>query len=298
MPFSWTILPLLFVAAFALSTWLEPRFEAWAGPRAKSDILSVALGDSRRLFAKHLYVKADAYFHSGYYPTVFDNAPRSEKLHIANGQSKHEQEEASHLGQPRDWIDRFSRHFYPSTHRHLGEKQPCSHEGKCDHDHGEDKGQRSGEERELLPWLKLSAQLDPQRPETYVVAAYWLRSRLGKIDEAEQFLRAGLRANPRHYEMLLELGRIYYEDRKQIGRARNLWELGVKSWREKETHPEEDLLVYEQLLGQLARLEEEEKNYSQALIYLEALKTVSPIKHDVQKWIDDVKQKMARPTKP
>src|SRR6185436_2706832 len=226
MPFSWTILPLLLVSVFSLSAWLEPRFQAWSGSRTKSnDILSVALGDSRRLFAKHFYVKADAYFHSGYYPTIFDNAPRSEKLHMASGQSGHKEDAASALAhEPRDWIDRFSRHFYPSTHRHLGEKQACGHEHdhgeKCEH-HDEESG---GEERELLPWLKLSAQLDPERPETYVIAAYWLRSPLGKIDEAEQFLRTGLQANPGNYEILFELGRIYYANRKQTARARNVWE--------------------------------------------------------------------------
>jgi len=46
-------------------------------------------------------------------------------------------------------------------------------------------------EREILPWLRLSAELDPQRVETYTVAAYWLRN-MGKIAEAEQFCtRAG-----------------------------------------------------------------------------------------------------------
>src|SRR6185503_281814 len=98
MPFSWTILPLLVVGVFSLSTWLEPQFQAWSGSRTKSnDILSVALGDSRRLLAKHFYVKADAYYHSSYYPTIFDNAPRSEKLHMASSQSGHHEDAASGL---------------------------------------------------------------------------------------------------------------------------------------------------------------------------------------------------------
>ena len=49
-----------------------------------------------------------------------------------------------------------------------------------------------GNEREILPWLRLSAELDPQRVETYTVAAYWLRA-VGKMVEAEHFLREGLR---------------------------------------------------------------------------------------------------------
>src|SRR6266853_5999216 len=101
--------PVLGLAAFALATSLEPWFQSWAGNRAKSaDVLSVALGDSRRLFAKHFYVKADAYFHSGYYPTIFDNHPASGQIHMAAaagaGQENHE-EGTDFLGKPKDWLD-------------------------------------------------------------------------------------------------------------------------------------------------------------------------------------------------
>ena len=78
-----------------------------------------------------------------------------------------EEEGADFLGQPKDWIDSFSRHFYPSEHRHLGEHKGGHHEGE---------NEESGRERELLPWLKLAATLDPERPETYIVASFWLRT--------------------------------------------------------------------------------------------------------------------------
>ena len=32
------------------------------------------MGDSQQLFANHFFTKADVYFHSGYYPSVFDQA--------------------------------------------------------------------------------------------------------------------------------------------------------------------------------------------------------------------------------
>ncbi len=293
MHLAWTI-PLLFVTAFSLSTWLQPWFANWSGSRSKStDILTVALGDSRRLFAKHFYVKADAYFHSGYYPTIFDDQPDNGKLHMAGSRSGSPQEEgADFLGPPRDWVDRFSRHFYPSTHRHLGGgKEAHERHGAGEH-HEEGEEESHGEERELLPWLKLSAELDPQRVETYVVASYWLRSRLGSVDQAEVFLRQGLQSNPGHYEILFELGRIYYENRKDPARARNVWELALKDWREKQAaHADPELLVYDQILGQLSRLEEEQKNYPKAIAYLEELKSVSPSKAYVEKWIEDVKKK-------
>ena len=60
-------------------------------------------------------------------------------------------------GRPKDGIERFGRHFFPTIHTHL-------------HD---------GNEREILPWLKLSAEMDPTQIETYVTASYWLRTTLG-----------------------------------------------------------------------------------------------------------------------
>jgi tetratricopeptide (TPR) repeat protein len=285
---SWIPVVFLLAAAFSLSTWLQPWFANWSGNRSKStDLLSVALGDSRRLFAKHFYVKADAYFHSGYYPTIFDTKPDGgDALHMSGGAGNHD-DIGDFLGEPRDWIDRFSRHFYPSAHRHLGEGGEHH-----DDDGGHDAG---GEQRELLPWLKLSAQLDPERPETYVVAAFWLRSQLNNSAQAEQFLRQGLQANPGQYEILFELGRIYDENRKDPNCARNVWELALKDWRARQAAGENpQFLVYDQLLGHLARVEEQQQNYAQALVYLKELRTVSPNPLSIDKWMDELKQKLQK----
>ena len=46
-------------------------------------MLGVLLGDGRRMFANHFFVKADAYFHSGFYPTVFDNREAFQTPHMA-----------------------------------------------------------------------------------------------------------------------------------------------------------------------------------------------------------------------
>lgn len=288
----------LLLLAFGLTTWLDPWFQNRAGAQAKSaDVLTVALGDSRRLFARHFYVKADAYFHSGYYPSIYDAKPDQDKLHMAaNAGAGHDEQEQGmdFLGKPKDWIDAFSRNFYPSSHRHIGDDEDCGHDHKdgepCTHKH-EDK-KPGGEERELLPWLQISALLDPERVETYIVASYWLRSQLGKVNEAEQFLRQGLRANPGDPELLFELGRIYYENRKDVFRARNVWELALKKWREKEAGElERDIFLYAQILGRLAHLELEEKNYSKSLEYYKALKEVSPYKEFIQKAIEEVQAK-------
>jgi len=206
------ILLLLAAACFSLSTILQPRATLWSGRHDSGNVLKVLLGDGRRLFANHFFVKADVYFHSGYYPSVFDQAQAPKDSHHMTSkegsQTEEEHEKAMNfLRPPKDWIERFGRHFLITEHTHLA----------------------GGNEREILPWLRLSAELDPQRVETYTVAAYWLRN-MGKISEAEQFLHEGRRANPDSPEILFELGRLYYESEHDAARSRNVWELALRKW--------------------------------------------------------------------
>jgi tetratricopeptide (TPR) repeat protein len=268
--------------------------------------VQVALGDGRRLFARHFYTKADAYFHNGYYPSIYDRRSTTETLHLAAGTSAgalpHEEEE-DFLGAPKDWIDRFGRHFFPTQHRHLGEKTDagCAHGHtpgeSCtpDHEHcehgahpaGGDEG--SGEERELLPWLRAAASMDPERIETYLVASFWLRSKLHRDDAAEQFLREGLRANPNHCELLYELGRIYQENRKDNARARNILELAATQWQRQESGKKDPaVFVYAQILAALMQLEWDEKRYDRALEHVHALERVSPYHDGMKRWKDDI----------
>lgn len=284
---------LLLVASVCFSTWLQPWFQRWERDKS-GDVLTVALGDSRKLFARHFYVKADAYFHNGYYPTIYDARTEGE-LHMASGTSgtrEDHEKEMDFLGKPRDWIDRFSRHFFPSVHTHLGEEE-CEH-CKHGHDHDHEARQESaGLEREMLPWFKLAATLDPERPETYVVASFWLTKKLGRIPEAEQFLREGLRANPNSFEILHEMGRVAYDHRKDIPRARNLWVLGLENLRKADPAVRSaELLLHCNLLGNLGKLEQEQNNNAAALRYFTELKTISPFKEQVQAWIDYVQPRL------
>src|SRR5438270_7198517 len=172
------ILFFLVGACFSLATILQPRAAAWSARHDSGNVLKVLLGEGRRLFANHFFVKADVYFHSGYYPSIFDQAqgPKDTRHLTSEEGSEIDQEHdkaMNFLGKPLDWAERFGRHFLVTEHTHLS----------------------GGNEREILPWLRLSAELDPQRVDTYTVASYWLRN-MGKVTEAEHFLREGLRANP------------------------------------------------------------------------------------------------------
>jgi hypothetical protein len=135
------MLVFLFTACFALATWLEPRYEARATTRSP-DLMGALMGDSRRMFANHFFVKADAYFHSGFYPTIFDNQESFKTAHMAADadalKSHNQGEETEFMGKPRDIIEDFTRHFLPSTHTHLDEggaqglKKPGSDLGEAD----------------------------------------------------------------------------------------------------------------------------------------------------------------------
>ena len=306
----------LFVSCFTAATALVPRFAAREGSQpGRGDLLSVFLGDSRKLFAQHFFLKADAYFHSGYYPSIFDFKGETKNqgdVHLVSeqhsegdnpahgaheGHEEHEQEskpgkqpehdhaksdgeghdhdhddELKFLGKASNWIERFGRHFFPSEHSHL--------DGVA------------GEE-EILPWLRLAAELDPYKAEVYTVAAFWLRSKLGKADEAVQFLREGWSLNPNSHQILCELGKAFAENRHESSKARNILELAIVKWRQAEAgKPVPDLFGLQQVLTALVRLDESEGLWSEGVRHLEILRTVSPNPEKIESLLRDFRSKL------
>ncbi len=299
MPSPTLILVLLFAASFTLATQLCAWREQSAHHKTKSgSVLETLMGDSRRLFANHFFTKADVYFHSGVYPSIFDEAQRARKTALQQGayatEAKEPPEHASEnhkdhhehddsdavtglFGKPRDWLEAFGRHFLPTAHTHLSQ----------------------GNEREMLPWLKWAAELDPNQVETYTVTAYWLRSRMGKVKEAEAFLQEGLRANPDSFEILFELGRLREEDHKDTFRARNLYELALKKWEASEAGKKEpDNFTLMQITMHLARLEERAGRLPEAIRYLGMLEPVSPHPESIRAQIAELKARVASGTAP
>src|ERR1700722_20376384 len=98
----WLLLALL-VSCFSLAAHLQPQFRLmqlndertkWVVDlhsqlrplrfsRADGDLFKVAIGDSGKMFANSFYVKADEYYHSGYYPTIFDDNTAFKTAHMA-----------------------------------------------------------------------------------------------------------------------------------------------------------------------------------------------------------------------
>ncbi|MGO8741516.1 MAG: tetratricopeptide repeat protein [Limisphaerales bacterium] len=272
------VLALVLTVCFTLATGIEPRAATWSN-RAKSDnVFSLLFGDGRRLFANQFFTMADVYFHSGYYPSVFDLREEGQKeiVEESHGHTDSPEDEIKEdfLGKPKDWIDRFGRRFRITKHTHLG----------------------GGNEREMLPWLRLAADLDPQKIETYTVGAYFMRQHLNRPREAEAFLREGLRHNPNSYEILFELGRLYDENDHDTDRARDVWRLALYNWSKDPEAVKDNKLAFEEITVHLARLEREAGNWQQAINWFQAAQKVSPDPNALQQRIDEIKKKMAAQT--
>lgn len=302
--------------AFTLATAVEAEFKHSSSAENDKGALSKILGEGRRLFSGQAVEMADVYMHSGYYPSIFDQREqrgskaieteeedhshhkhdengkcvRDKQDHTAHkhdehgncrheegedaGESEHERA-MSFMGRPRDPLDAFIRNFRITEHSHL----------------------EKGEEREMLPWLRLAIELDPQAIDTYTVASYWLRRSLKRVEDARDILREGILNNPRSYELLFSMGQIYQQEDKNVSKARNIWLAALRYWKEQSAEEKESSrIMFSRILSNLAHLESDAGNLELAVKYFEMAKTVSPIADGIQKQIDEIKARMTGAT--
>lgn len=293
VPSLW-LLALLLAVCFTLATVFVPRAAWWNDvPRAadwntgrsqSENVFKLVLGEGRRLFGNEMFDMADAYFHSGYYPSIFDK-PVTEHDVAERTAGKTEDEGSTSddfLGPPPDWIAALDRRFVPNRHTHLNSGGPSGN-------------MKSAEVQEILPWLKLATDMNPQFIRAYRVGYYWLR-RLHKPEEARDFLFEGLHNNPGNSELLFDLGWLYQEDFHDTNRARNVWMAGLRCWETLNANARantEVQLAHEETAMNLAHLEANEGHWPQVIKYLKIVKQVSPDPDAIQKQIDEVEKKMA-----
>src|SRR6185295_15618375 len=99
-----------------------------------------------------------------------------------------------------------------------------------------------------------------------------------------------LRNNPRHYELLYELGVIYNDEYHDPDRARNLWLGALSRWRDQDVKARvASAEVYGKVTANLGRLEDSAGNWKLAIHYLEMAKEISPQPGALQKQIDDIR---------
>lgn len=285
---------LLSAVCFTLATSFVPRAAWWndvnhaadwnKGQSQSENVFKLLLGDGRRLFANELFVMGDVYFHSGYYPSIFDRQETDRDVaDPAHGQADDSNSTSDDfLGPPKDWIEALDRHFVPNRHTHLSSGGATGHA-------------KASTVQEILPWMKLSAEMNPQMIDSYTVGSYWLRVVLHKPDEAREFLFEGLRANPGNPELLFDLGRLYEESYLDTNRAVNVWKAALRSWQGESEQLKTNTLSQfqcDEITVSLARAEENQGHFPEAIHFFEIAKTVSPTPEDIQPEIDRIRQKI------
>src|SRR3954471_19196798 len=88
-------LVLLLVACFSIATSVDPRVSSGKG-RQDGGFLTSFLGEGRKLFSNHFFTRSDVYFHSGYYPSMFDQKALHEENHLAEGAGARESKNIPH----------------------------------------------------------------------------------------------------------------------------------------------------------------------------------------------------------
>lgn len=180
--------------ASAIACKVDIYEQAYATDHQASDVpvFMRFLGEGRSIVSSMSVLKADLYFHGGV--GHFDDEHEGG---LALGEEEHEaceHPEDHKLPEPNPYnlLFRLSRAIGVTEHIHL----------------------QGDQIKEIIPWLYYAAEVDPHNVQAYVLTGFYLCSRLGKVDEGIDFLREGLKKNPESWEIYAELGRIYFQYRK------------------------------------------------------------------------------------
>lgn len=83
--------------------------------------------------------------------------------------------------------------------------------------------------RQIMPWLSLSIRLDPHNVDAYLTTAYWLRTALGSVEQADRLLVEAQRNNPGDYRVLNERARLCF-GRADDATAAGLLDSALRLW--------------------------------------------------------------------
>jgi tetratricopeptide (TPR) repeat protein len=132
-----------------------------------------------------MVLKAESYFHGG---TERDFSWEDEEGREREGAIADDAEHAHEEPAPTDWPAQINSRVKTHEHYHL----------------------KQNEQKEILPFLFMATQLDPYHIEAQLSTAYWLERRLHKPAEALQVLQTARRFNPGSWEVVYELGNLYW----------------------------------------------------------------------------------------
>ena len=169
------------------------------------------LGEGKSFLSSLSLLQADLYFHRGvgHFFDEHEGGLAIVEREDVHAHEEHLHKEDHHRAGPFNVLFRISEEIGLTEHVHL----------------------QGDQMKEIVPWLYYAAEIDPHNVLAITLTGFYLADRLDKVDEGIAFLRRGLMNNPDSWEINAELGRIYYEHRKNyeaaarfLSRARTLLE--------------------------------------------------------------------------
>ncbi len=173
------------------------------------------------LVGDYFWNKADDYFHGG-----VSHRTREHHKMYRNEAVHQETEDVSKKQSHLDFIQRINAAVMVNKHIHL-----------------------SGvEAKEILPWFRLAALLNPHNVNAYVIGAFWLARKFGKPEKAMEFLKEGRENNPDDYRIYWEFAFLYYY-RRDFEKAIESLETSKSFWKSRISPNDDEMASLYDFLG-------------------------------------------------
>lgn len=191
-----TVLLLWLTAMVLAAPAIDINNQAFMLLHERSDVPALwqVLGEARSIMSNLSLLQADLYFHGGIKDACDEHT--GPYAFIERGadhdHDKYLHGEISHDVSPYNVLLRLSDEISVTEHIHLEGDQL----------------------KEIVPWLYLASEVDPNNVLAYTLAGYYLAYRLDKTDQAIAYLKKGLMNNPDSWEVNGEIGRIYFQKLK------------------------------------------------------------------------------------
>ncbi len=188
-----TVLLLWLAAMILLAPAIDTYDQGFMLLYKRSDVpvLWQVMGEARSIISNLSLLQADLYFHGG-----IGNARDEHEgafAFVERG-ADHDHEkclhgEITHDTSPYNLLLRLSDEISITEHFHL----------------------KGDQLKEIVPWLYMASETDPNNVLAYTLTGYYLAYRLDKVEQALAFLKKGLMNNPDSWQINGEIGRIYFQ---------------------------------------------------------------------------------------
>jgi tetratricopeptide (TPR) repeat protein len=194
-----TVLLLWLAAMILLAPAIDTYDQGFMLLYKRSDVpvLWQVMGEARSIISNLSLLQADLYFHGG----IGDACDEHEgsftfiERGVDHDHERYLHGEVTHDVSPYNVLLRLFDEISVTEHIHLEGDQL----------------------KEIVPWLYMASEADPNNVLAYTLTGYYLAYRLDRVEQAIAYLKKGLMNNPDSWEINGEIGRIYFQKVKDYG---------------------------------------------------------------------------------